>query len=206
MVYPFAAMPPVATSSSVCSAIETSAPVRLHIFGASGTGTTTLGATLAQQWGWLHLDADDFFWRQTAQPYSEKIPQAERVPHLLHALHGHTHWVISGGSLYDWAQPVVPLFTHVVFLRLDHATRMQRLQVRERARFGDALDNDPERRRISRAFFDWAAAYDTGGDRQRSWQQHQRWIAQLYCPVLQLDTREPVVQLLAAVQQFIQKT
>ncbi len=34
--------------------------VRLHIFGASGSGTTTLARALAKRCGWLHLDTDDF--------------------------------------------------------------------------------------------------------------------------------------------------
>ena len=179
--------------------------VRLHIFGASGSGTTTLGAALAAAQGWLHLDADDFYWKQGVLPFSEKVPQPERVSQLLRAMQGHGDWIISGGSLYSWAEPVVPMFTHAVFLRLDDSLRMQRIHARERSRFGDALDTDAERKRISSAFFEWAAGYETGGDRLRSLQRHQQWAAELHCPVLQFDTAQPLNALVGAVQRFLQK-
>ena len=38
---------------------------RIHIFGASGTGTTTLGGTLAAALDCPHLDTDDYFWIKT---------------------------------------------------------------------------------------------------------------------------------------------
>lgn len=181
------------------------AAVHLHIFGASGSGTTTLGAALARQLGWLHLESDDFYWRQTAQPFSEVVAPDERVQAMQQRLQGVHDWIISGGSLMTWGRALQQEFTHVVFLRLDNAIRMQRLHQRERDRFGEALDKDPERRRISTNFLDWAAGYEAGDDTQRSLRRHQRWIAELACPVLQLDTLEPLDGLLQSVRKFIQK-
>jgi hypothetical protein len=36
-------------------------PARVHVFGASGSGTTSLAAVLAARHGHRHLDTDDFF-------------------------------------------------------------------------------------------------------------------------------------------------
>ena len=52
----------------------------IHIFGASGSGTTTLARCIAERWGYAHLDSDDFFWLPTDPPYTQKRPIAERVP------------------------------------------------------------------------------------------------------------------------------
>ena len=52
----------------------------IHIFGASGSGTTTLGRYLAQRLGGVHLDSDDFFWLPTDPPYTQKRPIEMRVP------------------------------------------------------------------------------------------------------------------------------
>jgi adenylate kinase family enzyme len=41
-------------------------PVRVHIFGASGSGTTTLGRTLAERLGVRFFDGDDYFWERRA--------------------------------------------------------------------------------------------------------------------------------------------
>lgn len=40
-------------------------------FGASGSGTTTLGKELATEMGYHHFDADDFYWEQTDIPYTK---------------------------------------------------------------------------------------------------------------------------------------
>ena len=52
----------------------------VHIFGASGSGTTTLGRYLAQRLGGVHLDSDNFFWLPTDPPYTQKRPLEMRVP------------------------------------------------------------------------------------------------------------------------------
>ena len=52
---------------------------RIHIVGASSSGTTTLGAELAGRLGAAHLDTDDFFWEATDPPFTTKRPEAERV-------------------------------------------------------------------------------------------------------------------------------
>lgn len=52
---------------------------RIHILGASGSGTTTLGNTLASQLGISHLDSDDFFWESTIIKFSKKRPVQQRL-------------------------------------------------------------------------------------------------------------------------------
>lgn len=52
---------------------------RLHVLGASGSGTTTLARALANHWSAPHADADDYFWVPTNPPYVEKRPEADRV-------------------------------------------------------------------------------------------------------------------------------
>lgn len=43
----------------------------IHILGASGSGTTTLGMELAKKMGYYHFDTDDFYWEQTDIPYTK---------------------------------------------------------------------------------------------------------------------------------------
>ena len=193
-------------SATAHTAVVPTSPVRLYIFGAAGSGTSTLGQAIAASTGWLHLDADDFYWKPTPQPYTEKHPPAARVAAMQARMQGHANWVISGGSLYDWGAPLLPQLSHAVFLRLDDALRMARLHARETTRFGDALVNDPVRHQVSQAFFAWAAAYEAGGDDgARSLQRHQRFLQELHCPVLQLDSAAPVAALRDAVLGFVRR-
>jgi len=46
-------------------------PGRIHIFGASGSGTSSLAAALAARHGHRHVDTDDYFWLPTEPPYQQ---------------------------------------------------------------------------------------------------------------------------------------
>jgi adenylate kinase family enzyme len=71
-------------------------PNRIHIFGASGSGVTTLAAAIAERFGHRHLDVDDFFWEPTDPPFRNIRPVAERQQMLAGALDEHRRWVLSG--------------------------------------------------------------------------------------------------------------
>lgn len=175
---------------------------RFYIFGASGSGTTTLGAAVAQRMGVLHLESDDFYWVDCPQqPYTHKRPPAERVARMQAQLQGQHSWVISGGSLADWGQPLVAQCTQAVWVHLPAADRMARLHAREQARFGDRLHSDAALQQHHREFLAWAARYDTepATSGTRNLLRHRAWMAQLHCPVLALDSRQPVAQLVDAV-------
>ena len=66
---------------------------RLHILGASGSGTTTLAAALCARHGWAHFDTDDFLWIKTDPPYTDMRPREERQAMLAAALDGARDWV-----------------------------------------------------------------------------------------------------------------
>ena len=52
---------------------------RVHILGASGSGTTTLAQALGAQLGCRHHDVDDYFWLPTSPAYVEKRPAEDRL-------------------------------------------------------------------------------------------------------------------------------
>ncbi len=81
-------------------------PRRIHIFGASGSGTTTLASRLAVRHGHRHPDTDEFFWLPTDPPYREKRPREARLALLRRALGETPSWVLSG-SLCGWGDPLV---------------------------------------------------------------------------------------------------
>lgn len=52
----------------------------IHIYGASGSGTSTLGRYLAEQFQYAFLDSDDYFWLPTDPKFTTKRPIEQRVP------------------------------------------------------------------------------------------------------------------------------
>ncbi len=50
----------------------------IHIFGASGSGTTTLGRKICSELGYCFMDTDDYFWLPTNPKYTTKRDKKER--------------------------------------------------------------------------------------------------------------------------------
>ncbi|HEV8438737.1 MAG TPA: AAA family ATPase [Methylomirabilota bacterium] len=169
---------------------------RIHILGASGSGTTTLGRPLAQRLGCPHFDTDDYFWLPTDPPFQQRRERSERQSRLGADLSPHRHWVLSG-SLCGWGDVFIPSFDLVVFLWVPTAVRLARLAERERARYGaDAVAAGGRLHARYTGFMAWAAAYDDGGLEMRSRRLHEEWLRALPCPVLRFaDDRPTEVQL-----------
>ena len=171
--------------------------MRVHILGAAGSGTTTLGAALAARLRCPQHDTDAFFWLPTDPPFTDQRPAAERVA-LLAPLLAESAWVLSG-SLCGWGDVFIPLFDRVVFLALPRDARMARLRRREQARYGDKIAPGGVMHEASVAFRAWAARYDTAGLEQRSLRTHEEWMSRLPCPVLRLDGMLPSEEQVAQV-------
>ncbi len=170
---------------------------RIHIFGASGSGTSTLGRALADRLSARFFDADDYYWQQTDPPYILKHPPEARVHKLLSDMDGADEWVLSG-SVVSWGDVFVPLFTSAVFVTLPQDVRLKRLREREKERYGKRIDAGGDMYRASQAFLEWAALYDTAGPETRSLVMHEKWIRRLECPVIR-------VQSLASTEELVNK-
>lgn len=43
---------------------------RIHIFGASGSGTTSIGKAVCNKLGYKHFDSDNYLWLPTEEPFT----------------------------------------------------------------------------------------------------------------------------------------
>jgi adenylate kinase family enzyme len=165
---------------------------RIHLVGASGSGTTTLGHALARHLGVPHLDTDDYYWLPTEPKFEEVRERGERQALLGADLDRHPSWVLSG-SLCGWGDVFVPRFDLVVFCAVPPEIRLARLRARERERYGEAAIAPGGRRRAKyEAFIAWAASYEDGPVAERSRAMHEAWLAALPCPVLRLEDTDDV--------------
>jgi adenylate kinase family enzyme len=176
--------------------------VHIHITGASGSGTTSLGRALAEEMGVLHLDTDDVFWLRTDPPFTTPRDREERIDLLLKRALAEQSWVLSG-SAQGWSARIEPLFDLVVFLRTDRELRLQRLRERDMARYGARIRAGGDMVDKHNEFMDWAARYDTAGLEQRSLVAHEQWLATQTCPVLRLDSSRPVADLVRDVRAHL---
>ncbi len=180
--------------------------MKLHIFGASGAGVTTLGEALGTTLSVPYFDTDAYYWESSDPPFTVRRPAEARDAALAHALLQAPDWIL-GGSCGSWGGQWLRQADLVVFLWLPPALRLARLHAREQARYGDAIRRSPARAEQSRAFLTWAAGYDDnscGGTRTLA--THTTWLGQFTCPVLELrgdlTVAERAARVLAALREL----
>ncbi len=162
----------------------------IHIYGASGSGTSTIGRFICEKTGYYFMDTDDYFWEPTNPPFTIKRKIPDRIALMRKDIAKYESVVISG-SLVDWGDELIPLFTLAVRVETDTAVRIERLKKRERERFGNRIDMDGDMFENHREFIDWAASYDSGGLDMRSKAKHDEWQKLLQCPQILLDGNQP---------------
>lgn len=164
--------------------------MRTLITGAAGSGTSTLAKALAERWCAVAIEVDALFWVPTDPPFKVKRDPEQRCALLVQQIRQHERVVVAG-SVAGWG--VDSLFDLVVFLYVDAAVRIRRLQEREVLRFGTA---DP-------VFLQWAAQYDEGPLEGRSFAKHEAWLRALSCPVLRLEGVKSVAEHVARVVEAV---
>lgn len=158
----------------------------IHIFGASGSGTTTLGKRICEVLGYTLMDTDDYFWMPTNPRFTQKRPVDERIALMKRDIDQSENVVISG-SLTDWGDVLIPFFTLAIRIEMDQTLRIERLKQREKARFGSRIEPGGDMYQQHLNFIEWAKTYDTGGMDIRSKIKHDEWQKLLSCQVLCLN-------------------
>lgn len=160
---------------------------KIFIFGASGSGTTTLGKALASKLNCQHFDSDNYYWISTNPPFTKKRELTERQELLRKDLLGNHRWVLSG-SLCGWGDIFIPLFDLAVYLWIPQDIRIKRLVEREEGRYGkEAIQQNGKLYEQSKTFIEWASKYDSGDLNIRSRALHEEWMKGLKCCVLRIE-------------------
>ncbi len=175
----------------------------IHLFGASGSGTTTLGRALAQNLAYAHLDTDDYFWLATDPPFTEKHPIPERLAMMNADIDAAERGAVISGSLTGWGDVLIPRFTLAVRVVTATVLRLERLRAREYARFGERICEGGDMHEEHEAFIAWAAQYDTGDATMRSKACHDAWQEALPCPVVTVDGSAPLADSLTLVLEAL---
>ncbi|MDF2927436.1 MAG: hypothetical protein K0R57_6350 [Paenibacillaceae bacterium] len=156
---------------------------RIHIFGASGSGTSTLGKVLAQHLPHAVFDGDDYFW---LKKFTVQRERPLRLQLLTHDLNQHEQWMLTG-AVCGWGDELKSLFDLVIFLGVPTEVRLDRIKQREFGRYGEKVLPGGSMHEQSKAFLEWASLYDSGGMSVRSKALHEFWMADLQCPVLRIE-------------------
>jgi len=158
----------------------------LIVFGAPGSGTSTLGLALAKEMDFLHIETDDISGTMIdVPPFRIRRTFEERVE-LLQTKIAHCSGFVISGSMWDWGEVFIPFFNLAVFIITPTYIRIDRLEERERKRHGERICEGGDMYDNHRDFIEWAKSYDTNNP-DRSLKLHEEWIKTLHCPVLRVD-------------------
>lgn len=160
--------------------------MKILIFGASGSGTTTLANEIEKRADFKHLDIDNYYWKKTNPPYQIKKPLIERNETLKIDFKKFKNVVVSG-SMVSWGKEWETAFDLAIFIRLENTERMERLKKREIKRYGEKLMSDKKIQKNSNAFLEWANQYENPNFKGRSLTVHNNWMERLNCKVLSLN-------------------
>lgn len=156
---------------------------KIHIFGASGSGTSTLGAALSNELSYTHLDTDDYFWKNK---FTEQSEIDERKKMLTADLTKYDQSILSG-ALCGWGDSFKSYFDMVIFLWIPQNVRLERLQQREFQRYGHEIFAGGSMHEQYETFIEWASLYDVAGLEVRSKILHEHWMEDLNCPILKIE-------------------
>ena len=173
---------------------------RIHILGASGSGTTTLAERLCGRLSHAHFDSDDFLWEKK---FTLLKPREERLSSLRARLETAERWILSG-AVIDWGNPLIPLFDLVIFVSVPDEVRLERLRRRERERHGESIQPGHEKHENFLEFMEWASLYEIEGTDVRSRRQQEEWLEQLGCPVLRVENRGSLEEAVDAAAAFLE--
>lgn len=182
--------------------VKRMAEYRINVIGASGSGTSTLGRSLALALNIPFFDSDDYFHAPTDPPFQKQRPDEERFEMICRDLRPERSWVLSGG-IVGWLPCPTLNFTCIVFLYVPTAVRVERLIHRERMRFGDRINEGGDMHETHKKFIDWTSRYDTGGIEGKTLEQHEGYLRNQLCPVLEFRDVGSVSDITASVLQFI---
>lgn len=174
----------------------------IHIFGASGSGTTTLAKAISKQFGFHFIDTDDAIWEKTDPPFSKRKSRAKSREYVEKQLDRHEHSVISG-AFVGWGDCFKERVDLFVYLHLPLPVRLERIQKREYNRFGSRILPGGDLYQQHTDFLDWVSQYEQAGKDVRGQKQHEAWLEDVSVPVIRITDVLTIEELLKIVSPYI---
>ena len=176
---------------------------RIHITGASGSGTTTLGKEMNERLGFFHIDIDDVFWMPTDPPYQIRREREKRQEILIEKFNSNERWVTTG-CVMGWGDFIIPEIDLCVYLWIPAEIRIERLKKREIAEYGEKeTSKGGKYYEQYKWFIEWASHYDDGKvDEGRTKEKQEAWMKKLTCPVLRIEGNYTIEEKIEKMMNF----
>ncbi len=163
------------------------------ICGLNGSGKTTTGRLVAEKLGIKRMDVEDYYFLNSEIPFTVSRTKDE-VRELMWAdIQLHKNYVLSSVGC-DWGENIESTYALAVFLSAPKETRMARIDQREIVRFGDRVLEGGDMYEQQKQFRQFIAG--------RSEEPYRAKVMQLNCPVLELDSTQPLEEIVEKICDY----
>lgn len=166
----------------------------IAIIGGNGSGKTTLGKSLAESLGYKHMDAEDYYFKNSSAPYTNPRTEEEVQDLLLSAINAHGRFVFSsvGG---DMGSIINAKYDLIVYIQAPLDIRVERVKRRAFEMFGDRVLKGGDMYEQEQAFFDFVST--------RTLDRVDEWVESMECPVIYVDGRKPIADNVQLIIEFM---
>jgi gluconate kinase len=158
---------------------------KVLIFGAAGSGSSTIAKAIAHEYGHHWIEVDEALFMPTDPPFSVRR-SLDEVREIVFDSWKKAESVIVCGSIVGWGDELKHDFDLVIFVHVDVEVRIQRIKHREAKRFGSRVLEGGDMHRQHLEFLDWVRSYETGDPNIRSLAQHRQWLSSITVPIVEI--------------------
>ena len=110
----------------------------IHVFGASGSGTSTLAKAICDRTGFHMIEVDSYFWLPTDPPFTIRRSSDESTALMQKDIDRFKNVVVAG-SAAGWGDFLIPQLSLAIRLVTPTEIRIERIKQREFMRFGERI-------------------------------------------------------------------
>jgi cytidylate kinase len=172
-------------------------PHGIIVFGANGSGKSTLGRELARVLNFKYMDIEDYHFEKSEIPYTVERSCEDCLNLMLADIEKYNSFVLSSVT-GDFGEEISSMYELAVWISAPIETRMQRIEQREYAKYGERVRKGGDLYEGRLNFINFA--------RSRDLLKIDKWVETLNCPVLIVDGTKDFRQITAdIVNQFYKK-
>ena len=165
-------------------------PRGIIVCGANGSGKSTFGRELARALRYRYMDIEDYYFKESAVPYSEPRSREACAALLYRDIENCQNFVLSS-VLGDYGDPITRLYDCAVLLSAPLEVRMRRIRQRSLERFGERVCGGGDMYEQAEKSCDFV--------KSRSVRQIEAAAENLPCPLLRIDGTRPIADNVASV-------
>jgi len=172
------------------------------IFGASGSGSTTLAKAIEKNYGYHFIDTDDALWEKTDPPFTVQKKPEDTLAYVKSEMSIHEKNVLSG-SIIGFGNELKTSIDFVIYLHLPLEVRIERIKTREQHRFKERVLPGGDLYKQHLEFIEWVKLYDILDESVRSKKQHEKWLEDITVPILRINEVLSIDTLLSKVDPYL---